>query len=149
LNIRSPLARAPIGKDAGDSVEVRTPGGEKSYEVLSIGYVCPAGHGGVEMSDGQQSDGAGGDRSGFGLYSRSSSEPAVGPAEVIAGVVSLIWLALAGGFFLFAGDGGSAGGSLGTVMVLVAIFLPLALIWIAVVTLRTARAMKDETQRLQ
>jgi len=101
------------------------------------------------MSDGQQSDGAGGDRSGFGLYSRSSSETAVGPAEVIAGVVSLIWLALVGGFFLFAGDGGSAGGSLGTVMVLVAIFLPLALIWIAVVTLRTARAMKDETQRLQ
>lgn len=101
------------------------------------------------MSDGQQSDGAGGDRSGFGLYSRSSSETAVGPAEVIAGVVSLIWLALVGGFFLFAGDGSSSGGSLGTVMVLVAIFLPLALIWIAVVTLRTARAMKDETQRLQ
>ena len=39
LNIRSPLARALIGKDAGDSVEVRTPGGEKSYEVLSIRYV--------------------------------------------------------------------------------------------------------------
>ncbi len=39
LNIRSPLARALIGKDAGDSVEVRTPGGEKSYEVLNIQYV--------------------------------------------------------------------------------------------------------------
>lgn len=39
LNIRSPLARALIGKDAGDSVEVRTPGGEKSYEVVSIRYV--------------------------------------------------------------------------------------------------------------
>jgi transcription elongation factor GreA len=39
LNIRSPLARALIGKDAGDSVEVRTPGGEKSYEVLDIRYV--------------------------------------------------------------------------------------------------------------
>lgn len=39
LNIRSPLARALIGKDAGDSVEVRTPGGEKSYEVLSIRFV--------------------------------------------------------------------------------------------------------------
>ncbi|SFK84213.1 transcription elongation factor GreA [Shimia haliotis] len=36
LNIKSPLARALIGKDEGDSVEVRTPGGEKSYEVLSI-----------------------------------------------------------------------------------------------------------------
>ena len=39
LNIASPLARALIGKDEGDSVEVRTPGGEKGYEVLSIDYV--------------------------------------------------------------------------------------------------------------
>jgi len=39
LNIKSPLARALIGKDQGDSVEVRTPGGEKSYEILSIKFV--------------------------------------------------------------------------------------------------------------
>lgn len=39
LNIKSPLARALIGKDEGDSVEVKTPGGAKSYEILSIKYV--------------------------------------------------------------------------------------------------------------
>lgn len=39
LNIRSPLARALIGKEAGDSVEVKTPGGARSYEVLSIRYL--------------------------------------------------------------------------------------------------------------
>ncbi|PHQ97879.1 MAG: transcription elongation factor GreA [Marinosulfonomonas sp.] len=39
LNIKSPLARALIGKDEGDSVEVRTPGGEKSYEILTIKYI--------------------------------------------------------------------------------------------------------------
>ena len=39
LNIRSPLARALIGKVAGDSVEVRTPGGEKGYEILDIKFV--------------------------------------------------------------------------------------------------------------
>lgn len=39
LNIRSPLARALIGKDEGDSVEVKTPGGMKSYEILSIRYI--------------------------------------------------------------------------------------------------------------
>lgn len=39
LNIKSPIARAMIGKEEGDSVEVRTPGGEKSYEILSIKYV--------------------------------------------------------------------------------------------------------------
>jgi transcription elongation factor GreA len=39
LNIRSPLARALIGKEEGDSVDVKTPGGTRSYEILSIRYV--------------------------------------------------------------------------------------------------------------
>lgn len=39
LNIRSPLARALIGKEEGDSVDVKTPGGSRSYEILSIRYV--------------------------------------------------------------------------------------------------------------
>ena len=38
LNIKSPLARALIGKEEGDSVEVMTPGGGKSYEILSVMY---------------------------------------------------------------------------------------------------------------
>lgn len=38
LNIRSPLARALIGKDIGDSVDVVTPGGKRSYEILAIRY---------------------------------------------------------------------------------------------------------------
>jgi len=39
LNLQSPLARALIGKEEGDSVEVRTPGGVKSYEVLSVKFI--------------------------------------------------------------------------------------------------------------
>ena len=39
LNIKSPLARALIGKDEGDSVEVKTPGGDKDYEIVTISYV--------------------------------------------------------------------------------------------------------------
>lgn len=39
LNIKSPLARALIGKDEGDSVDVSTPGGLKSYEILDIKFV--------------------------------------------------------------------------------------------------------------
>ena len=38
LNVKSPIARALIGKEEGDSVEVRTPGGEKAYEILKIEY---------------------------------------------------------------------------------------------------------------
>lgn len=39
INIRSPLARALIGKDEGDSVEVRTPGGSKDYEIVKVSYL--------------------------------------------------------------------------------------------------------------
>ena len=39
LNLRSPIARALIGKEEGDSVEVRTPGGEKSYEILKVAFI--------------------------------------------------------------------------------------------------------------
>ena len=38
LNLKSPLSRALIGKGEGDSVEVRTPGGVRSYEILSITF---------------------------------------------------------------------------------------------------------------
>jgi len=38
LNIRSPLARALIGKETGDSVDVTTPGGKRSYEIIAITY---------------------------------------------------------------------------------------------------------------
>ena len=39
LNIKSPLARALIGKDVGDSVDVKTPGGLRSYDVIKVAYV--------------------------------------------------------------------------------------------------------------
>lgn len=38
LNLNSPLARALIGKEQGDSVEVSTPGGGRGYEIVSIEY---------------------------------------------------------------------------------------------------------------
>ena len=39
LKIKSPLARALIGKDVGDRVDVKTPGGLRSYEVIKLDYV--------------------------------------------------------------------------------------------------------------
>jgi transcription elongation factor GreA len=38
LSISAPLARALIGKGEGDTIEVNTPGGGKSYEVLSVEF---------------------------------------------------------------------------------------------------------------
>lgn len=39
LSVTSPLARALIGKAVGDSVEVVTPRGSKSYEIVKIRFV--------------------------------------------------------------------------------------------------------------
>ena len=38
LSVTSPLARALIGKEQGDNVEVSTPRGQKSYEVVTVGF---------------------------------------------------------------------------------------------------------------
>lgn len=38
LNMKSPLAQALIGKEEGDSVEVKTPGGVRGYEILAISF---------------------------------------------------------------------------------------------------------------
>lgn len=38
LSVTSPLARALIGKSLGDSAEVVTPGGSKSYEIVKVDY---------------------------------------------------------------------------------------------------------------
>ncbi len=38
LSVTSPLARALIGKQTGDSVEVTTPGGSKAYEITKVRF---------------------------------------------------------------------------------------------------------------
>ena len=38
ISIISPLSRALIGKQVGDTVEVTTPGGSKSYEIIDIAF---------------------------------------------------------------------------------------------------------------
>jgi transcription elongation factor GreA len=38
ISISSPIARALIGKKVGDTVEVNTPGGGKSYEVVEVAF---------------------------------------------------------------------------------------------------------------
>ena len=38
LSVTSPLARALIGKGKGDSVEVSTPRGAKSYEIVTVAF---------------------------------------------------------------------------------------------------------------
>jgi len=39
INIGSPIARALIGKDEGDTAEVQAPGGIKRYEIVAVSYI--------------------------------------------------------------------------------------------------------------
>jgi transcription elongation factor GreA len=39
ISISSPIARALIGKDVGDTVEVMAPGGARSYEVMDVKFI--------------------------------------------------------------------------------------------------------------
>ncbi len=39
INVSSPIARALIGKEEGDTAEVQAPGGVRRYEVVSVRYI--------------------------------------------------------------------------------------------------------------
>lgn len=39
INIGSPIARALIGKEQGDSAEVQAPGGIRHFEIIAISYI--------------------------------------------------------------------------------------------------------------
>jgi transcription elongation factor GreA len=39
INIGSPIARALIGKEEGDSVDVQAPGGVKTFEIVAVQYL--------------------------------------------------------------------------------------------------------------
>ena len=39
INVSSPIARALIGKEEGDTAEVQAPGGTKRYEIVAVHYV--------------------------------------------------------------------------------------------------------------
>jgi transcription elongation factor GreA len=39
VNIGSPIARALIGKEEGDSVDVQAPGGVKTFEIVAVQYL--------------------------------------------------------------------------------------------------------------
>lgn len=38
ISVNSPLARSLIGREEGDEVVVRTPGGERAYEILEVAF---------------------------------------------------------------------------------------------------------------
>ena len=39
INVSSPIARALIGKEEGDTAEVQAPGGVRRYEIVAVSYI--------------------------------------------------------------------------------------------------------------
>lgn len=81
-----------------------------------------------------------------GLYDRGPRAGITG-LEVAAIVVTALWLILSGVFFL-AGRG-SDDTNLRFLLILMVMFMPAALIWVATMTARSARVMREESARLQ
>jgi hypothetical protein len=83
------------------------------------------------------------------MFLRDDDAPGMAAADVIAIALTLIWLLMVAVFFLVTDGAAMPGGTLGIVMTLVSVFVPVALIWVAAVTARTARGMRAEARRLQ
>ncbi|NIY80942.1 MAG: hypothetical protein HWE33_02565 [Rhodobacteraceae bacterium] len=87
----------------------------------------------------------------LGVYQRPEDAPKITATEMIAAILSLIWLAMTAGYFLIVGTGTSEGGfdSIRFVMMLIAIFMPVAMIWVGALAVRASVTMREESRRLQ
>lgn len=86
---------------------------------------------------------------------RPDGRPSFSQVEVTAGIASLFWVIVVTLILVFARTeesvtGGSSGfDGLRFVMAIIAVFLPVALIWVAAITFRWAKVMQEESRRLQ
>lgn len=95
-------------------------------------------------------DGPDGKSTPLGIYDKPKQASITG-IEIIAIALSAIWLLGAAAFFLTlpvqpAPDGT---GGLRFLMTMLAIFMPVAMIWVAATAARSSRVMREESQRLQ
>ena len=84
----------------------------------------------------------------LGLYERPAGGRVTG-IEMIAVILSLLWLLGAGVFFFLLNGDASADIALRFMMTLMVIFLPVAMIWVAATAARSSRVMREESARLQ
>jgi type II secretory pathway pseudopilin PulG len=85
----------------------------------------------------------------LGVFSRASGRR-FGVSEVIALALSVLWIVACLVFFLVLGGASpDPADSLRFVMVLIAVALPVAVIWLAASAARSAKVMRDESTRLQ
>jgi hypothetical protein len=88
----------------------------------------------------------------LGLYGRQVRSK-VEVSDIVAAVLSLIWVGVVAGFWFFIGISSEAGAPgfnpLTFVMTMVSILLPIGLIWVASAGAKTSKVMREEAARLQ
>lgn len=86
----------------------------------------------------------------LGIYDRPQKDGISG-IEVIAIALSALWLLGAAIFFVFLPSDAATSdtGGLRFLMTMLAIFMPVAMIWVAATAARASRVMREESQRLQ
>ena len=86
----------------------------------------------------------------LGIYDRPGKSPITG-IEMIAIALSLVWLLGAAIFFIMLPSEAAPEGTGGLrfLMTMLAIFMPVAMIWVAATAARSSRVMREESQRLQ
>ena len=85
----------------------------------------------------------------LGLYDQPRP-PSVTAIEIVAVALSILWLGGALLFFmLLPGDGDNSVDSLRFLMTMLAIFMPVGMIWVAATAARASRVMREESHRLQ
>lgn len=82
----------------------------------------------------------------IGPFSTSTDRNGMTEQEWIAAGLAVVWV-IAVAAYVYSAPAGS--GALGLVLTLLVVFLPLALIWAAITTLRSVRALRGEAARLQ
>ncbi len=86
----------------------------------------------------------------LGLYDKPE-KPGITAIEIIAVLLSLLWLAASVLFFVLMPEIAAEDrfDGLRFIMTLLAIFMPVAMIWVAATAAKSSRVMREESQRLQ
>lgn len=84
----------------------------------------------------------------LGLAAKPEAGGSRRSTEVIGGLLSVVWVVAVLAYLLISPPGTDVQ-TLGLAMTLLIVFLPLALIWVAVITLRSLRDLRAEAARLQ
>jgi len=85
----------------------------------------------------------------LGIYDKPS-RPAITGIELVAIVLSLLWLGGSLVFFVFVPSAGAESvDGMRFLTTMLAIFMPVAMIWVAATATRASKVMREESQRLQ